>query len=248
MTWNSDAEGAGARTFRNSFVARFDGKGFSRLVRSPEFVAPFDNSICQSMHAATDCIIKHLTPDFVYQVSDEISAFFIARPEAGSQLPFGGKESKVCSIGASAAGTAFSLALGKSALFDGRAFDCTADQMPDYLASRLKSGFKNSVSQLAGEHFSAKSLHCRNSAEKLQMLADAGIDYNGMPEDFKYGRIWYKEKQQVWSDVAGEHIQRSRWTSTALYSQLSQAAFSELKRTISELDGRAGPKVDPARS
>lgn len=248
MTWNAESESLGCRLFSGSFVARFDGKGFSRLVSAPEFVSPFDQTICKSMHAAVESAIKHLTPDFVYQVSDEISAFFIARNTPGSQLPFGGKESKICSIGASAAGTAFSLNLGKPGLFDGRAFDCSLDEMPDYLASRMKSGFKNSVSQLAGEHFSAKSLHGRNSTEKLQMLRDAGIEYNDMPEDFKYGRIWYKEKQQVWSQVAACNIERHRWTSAALCSQFSMKAFSELKRTIYELDMAGRPKADPARS
>lgn len=247
MTWSQEAEGAGCRVFSSSFVARFDGKGFSGLVRNPRFSRPFDKSICSGMHAAAECIIKNLTPDFVYQVSDEISAFFIARPEAGSQLPFGGKEAKICSIGASAAGTAFSLSIGGPALFDGRAFECSAEQMPDYLASRLKSGFKNSVSQLAGEHFSARALHGKKSADKIEMLLGIGIDYNSMPEDFKFGRIWFKERQQVWSEHAGMEISRNRWNSAALCSQFSLLAFSELKRTISET-GAGRPKAGAARS
>lgn len=239
MAWNQDSESEGARIFAGSFVARFDGKGFSKLARAPDISKPFDQNVCDSMHAAVEGIIKHLTPDFVYQVSDEISAFFVARAAAGSQLPFGGKESKICSIGASAASACFSEKFGKPAIFDGRAFACSHDQMPEYFVSRLKSGFKNSVSQLAYEHMSANSMHGMNSLARIARLKELGVDYDSMPQDFKYGRIWFKEKQEIWSDAAGTNIQRMKWSSDSVSCRFSTTPILLLKQSISDITSGA---------
>jgi tRNA(His) 5'-end guanylyltransferase len=117
----------------------------------------------------------------------------------------------------------------------------------DYLLSRTKSGFKNSVSQLAQCHFSAKQLNGVGSARKIEMLLESGINYHSMPSTFKYGAIWYKEPTSVWSQVAGLNIIRNQWRSVPLGAVADSFAISRLEETISRLSsqGSAGPKPAP---
>lgn len=243
MSWDESLENSESVSFTDSFIARFDGKGFSRLTSA--YTRPYDLQIHDGMVAAVERIIKVLSPDFVYNVSDEISAFFFNHQ--GGQLPFGGKESKIVSIGASASAVAFSAKLGIQADFDGRAFSCPDHMAKEYLLSRTKSGFKNSVSQLAQCHFSSKKLHGVRSAEKIDMLDAIGIKYHDMPESFKYGTIWYKESVPTWSSVASREIIRNRWRSTSLSKVFDEFAISRLEATVSRLNsqGSAGPKPDP---
>ena len=245
MTWDESLESSGARVFSGSFVARFDGKGFSQLTGRKEYCRPYDAGIASAMEAAVERVISVLSPDFVYSISDEISAFFFARP--GGQLPFGGKENKIVSIGAAAAAVAFSIKAGTEADFDGRAFHCHDNMVKEYLISRIRSGFKNSVSRLAQCHFSAKSLHGVNTAEKIAALSKAGITYDDMPSDFKYGKYWFREPVEVWSEVAGANIVRNRWCQLSPKYAIDDAAIAALEGTIGRLtsQGAAAPKPVP---
>ena len=68
----------------------------------------------------------------------------------------------------------------------------TLAEAANMLMWREQDAVKNSITLLALEHFSTKQIHKKNSADKVKMLADIGVDYYCIPEDLRNGAYFHR--------------------------------------------------------
>ena len=99
----------------NYVVARLDGHGFTRLTKKEwDLEKPFDirfrNAMIETTKHLMDCGFRII---YGYTQSDEISLLFHLQDES-----FGRKERKLLSILAAEASVAFSMQMGKAAVFE----------------------------------------------------------------------------------------------------------------------------------
>ena len=124
-------------------VARLDGRNFTRLTKETcGFEAPFDPRFRDLMTGTVahlmDCGFKFA---YGYTESDEISLLF-ARDESA----FGRKTRKLNSVLAGEASAAFSLALGRVAVFDCRIAPLpNAERVADYFSWRQEDAHRNAL-------------------------------------------------------------------------------------------------------
>ena len=86
----------------------------------------------------------------------------------------------------------------KLAHFDSRVFQVpTKTEAFNYLKWRVQDCRRNSVSSVAQANFSAKELDGKKREDKIAMLLEKGIDWEGLSPELKYGRITKKETYQV---------------------------------------------------
>ncbi len=174
--------------------ARIDGRGFSRFTRGME--RPF----CPDMHAAMVATVGGLVDASCarigYTQSDEISLAWRS-DSVDSEIFFGGKAQKMCSVLAGMATALFTRAIltGPLADYADRTphFDCRVFQLPsDEEAAnaflwREIDATKNAVSMAAHHYYSHKALQGVNSAGKQDMLHAKGVNFNDYPAGFKRG-------------------------------------------------------------
>ena len=175
-------------------VFRYDGVGFSKYTK--RFQAPEDALFMEAMDRAAQRLMEQFSALGAYVVSDEISLFLKAGKDGS--LAHGGNVVKTASIGAGILSASFTATFPDSpAAFDGRGFALENDEMlRQYLVSRMRSGYKNSVSMVAhhlvpGSH---KKIMGIPTSERLSFLADHGIDFEkAVTPGFTYGRLLFKE-------------------------------------------------------
>ena len=168
-------------------VARLDGHGFTRLTKEWNLEKPFDTKFRDAMIETTkhlmDCGFRMV---YGYTQSDEISLLFHLRDDT-----FGRKDRKLISILASEASVAFSMYIGKAAVFDCRLVPLpTIENVVDYFRWRQEDAHRNSLNShcywtLRKEGMSANLTQKRLSgisiSEKNEMLFERDINYNNLP-------------------------------------------------------------------
>ncbi len=185
-------------------VARLDGRSFTRLTKEVlDLGAPFD----PTFHALMVETVTHLMACgfrvlYGYTQSDEIS--LLLHPD---ETTFDRKLRKLNSILAGEASAAFSLALGRVAVFD-----CRISQLPgeaevvDYFRWRQEDARRNALNgccywQLREQGLSARraarELDGRSREEKLALLGDHGVDFGELP-------AW----QRLGTGLTWEHYQK----------------------------------------
>jgi len=175
-------------------VARLDGHGFTRLTKKEwDLEKPFDIRFSDCMIATLrhlmDCGFRII---YGYTQSDEISLLFHL-----DDSTFGRKERKLISILASEASVAFSLKVGRPAVFDCRLVPLPNESyVIDYFRWRQEDSHRNSLNGhcywlLRKEGFSAgeaqRQIAGISNGEKHELLFSHGINYNGLPSWQKRG-------------------------------------------------------------
>lgn len=181
---------------RMPVYVRIDGRAFHTFTRGLD--KPFDLDFAWTMKETT----KHLhdkTNAFIsYVQSDEISLCYLEP----SKMPFETRLFKLESVLAGMASAAFCIYGMKTKLkdriekfiphFDCRVCQLPLEEIPNMLLFRERDCLKNAITLVALEHFSNKQIHKKNGDEKIEMLADVGVDFNkDIDEDFRYG-VWFR--------------------------------------------------------
>lgn len=175
-------------------VARIDGRAFTRLTRELHtFEAPFDQRFRDYMVATTahlmDCGFQAL---FAYTQSDEISVLLSPQDQT-----FGRKLRKLNSVLAGEASAQFTLQLGAPAVFDCRISELPSEhEVVEYFRWRHEDAARNALSahcywllRKRGETplHATKLLRGLSGADKNEMLFQAGINFNDLPNWQKRG-------------------------------------------------------------
>ena len=177
--------------------ARIDGRSFSRFTKGLE--RPFDSRLADVMQAVTATLVKDTNAVIGYTQSDEISLVF-ETTEIGEEMMFSGKVQKLCSVLAGIASSAFVVecvrsggllaekAMAKMPHFDARVFQLPSrTEAVNALIWREKDAVKNAISMAAHHHHGHKSLQGLNSAQKIERMAEGGVDFFALPERFRQG-------------------------------------------------------------
>ena len=194
-------------------VARLDGRNFTRLTKEIcGFETPFDPRFRDLMTGTVahlmDCGFKIA---YGYTESDEISLLF-AKDEAA----FGRKTRKLNSVLAGEASAAFSLALGRIAVFDCRIAPLpNTERVCDYFSWRQEDAHRNALNAhcywtLRKEGKSAReaaeTLKKRSVADKNELLFSHGLNFNDLPNWQKrgIGLAFQAEEKAGYNPLNGE--------------------------------------------
>lgn len=160
-------------------VIRVDGHCFHTFTR--KLKKPFDPNMVKSMCQATKKLVEFFSACYGYTQSDEIT---IVLPKNAQD--FGRKTHKLASLAAAIATAEFikymEFYMGKKLtnlpVFDGRAFGLmNEEELGYYQCFRQHDACRNAISAVARAYYSHKQLESKNSDEKVQMLADKGVDF-----------------------------------------------------------------------
>lgn len=163
-------------------VIRLDGKGFSKF--TTRFKRPFDMVLRQIMNAITIALVKETNAVVGYNQSDEITLVLYNDNPKG-QLHFDGEIDKLNSTLAAKAASVFTKMMCRSfpefmdedydIVFDCRTFDVpNIDEAVNAVYWRYQDCLKNSVTQVAQEHFSHSELMNKNGNERIAMIEQSG--------------------------------------------------------------------------
>lgn len=173
-------------------IARLDGHGFSKYTRGLN--KPFDKRLQGCMQQAMMTLVKEFGADLGYTQSDEITLVWFNR-NRNQEFMFGGKIQKIVSLSAASASNAFNIAARDNIPEKKVAakFDCRVWQVPNDLRVlenilwRQDDAIRNSVTMAAQSICSHKQLMHVGHAKKLDILHEAGIDWNDYNTHFKSG-------------------------------------------------------------
>jgi tRNA(His) guanylyltransferase len=193
---------------RLPLVIRVDGRAFHGL----KLAKPFDNDFHSRMCEVAVALCKDVQGSVLaYTQSDEVS--IIARDDMeNSTEPWIGKRlSRILSLSAAIATSAFGLAYGRRQ-FDARAFVLPdLSEVTNYLIWRQQDATRNSVSMAAQAMFSHKSLHGVNSNGMLDRLREAGKPWEATPTRFKRGTVIRPVKVFKPTPHHDAPIERNEW-------------------------------------
>jgi tRNA(His) 5'-end guanylyltransferase len=187
-------------------IMRFDGNSFHTFTKGLR--KPYDAELAQTFHCTADDLIKELNPDLVYHQSDEISLFWF-NSDTTKQLPFDGRVEKWLSVYAAKCSVIFNSYLqgfipdkfASRPVFDAKVYQYPNWQLAyDYFIWRQWDARKNSVSMAAHTVFNNSELLHKNTAEKIEMLRQVGINFADYPEHFRQGTFTRKVKKVMFID------------------------------------------------
>jgi tRNA(His) 5'-end guanylyltransferase len=174
--------------------ARIDGRSFSKFTKKME--KPFDAELHDCFITAMKALMKESNASLGFTQSDEISLLWEPLQDP-SEFMFSGKIQKLTSVLASITTSAFydrfithfGSNYGKLPAFDCRIINLPSmDEACNMLTWRKQDAFRNAVQSAAHFYFGHKKLMHRSTTEKIEMMADAGIDFFEIfNEDFRLG-------------------------------------------------------------
>ena len=175
----------------NWTVLRLDGRGFSRLTKE-RFKKPFDEEFHKLMLTTTQAVLAEFQGLYAYTESDELSVL----------LPFGWdffdrELEKVVSLSAGVASATFSCAFGQAVQFDSRIWiSGRSESVVDYFCWRQADAGRCALNGWAYWHLrqqgrtarqATQELEGSKSADKHQLLFEAGLNFNDLPNWQKRG-------------------------------------------------------------
>lgn len=175
-------------------VARLDGNRFTRLTKEiSQFEAPFDERFRDMMIETVKSLFNYgFRVIYGYTESDEISLMF--HPDEDT---FGRKVRKYNSLLAGVASAAFSMQLGRQAVFDCRMVPLpTIERVQDYFLWRQEDAHRNSLNshcywmlrkQGKSVAEATRMLEGQSIAYKNELLFRNGINYDRLPAWQKRG-------------------------------------------------------------
>lgn len=161
---------------------------------------PFDRRYAAAMQKATAYVVEKTGAAVGMTQSDEASFVWLD----DTKVPFGTRLFKLQSVLASMFTSAFVVEASRNGLAPRVAnalpsFDCRVLNLPsleeaaNMVMWRSMDSVKNSITLLALEHFSNRQIHGRNGEEKIRMLAEKGVDYYALPEEYRLGSFFRRE-------------------------------------------------------
>lgn len=194
-------------------VARLDGNRFTRLTKEIcNFEAPFDEKFRDMMVETVKALMTYgFRVIFGYTESDEISLLF--HPDEES---FGRKVRKYNSLLAGAASAAFSMQLGRQAVFDCRMVPLpSVERVQDYFLWRQEDAHRNSLNshcywmlrkQGKSVAEATSMLEGQSIAYKNELLFQNGINYDELPSWQKrgIGVYWDTFIKQGFNPITGK--------------------------------------------
>lgn len=176
--------------------ARIDGRAFSTFTRGMD--RPFDARMTAAMVETTKHLVHATHARMGYTQSDEISLVWLA-DEPGSDVFFSGKVQKMASVLASMAAAKFCMAIPSQYRERLPHFDARVFQLPSKIEAanaflwRAMDARKNAISMVAQSRFSHNALHGKDQGMMLAMLAEAGVDFEGIPACYRRGSFIRRE-------------------------------------------------------
>lgn len=182
-------------------LARLDGRAFHTFTKGLK--RPYDERLSELMIYVTGQLVHELQARVGYTQSDEISLVWYYPADSCSGYPFGGRFQKLCSVLASCATAYFVKELGSRLpekkehfpMFDCRVWPASKADALATFKWREADARKNAISMAASASFPHKDLQSINSRERLKMLKAAGVDFEAMPNFFKYGSYVYRHEE-----------------------------------------------------
>lgn len=186
-------------------LARLDGRSFHSFTRSAK--KPFDEQLIWCMQDTARDLLEEYKADVAYTQSDEITLAWANLNFEETQLMFGGKFQKLCSLLAARASVTFNQNAAPHfpwTRVSRPVMDCRVWQVPNlHVAAanflwREMDATKNSVSMAASAFFSPKQLHCVPTKERIELLRkEKDIHWENYPTACKKGTYQVKRKVEV---------------------------------------------------
>ena len=182
---------------------RLDGKAFHTFTKG--LARPYDERLSKAMMETMNFLVDKTDARIGYTQSDEITLIYF-KTAPHQQTYFGSRVQKLNSILASMATAKFNHEVSKNipekqdvfAFFDCRVWNVpTLQDAADVMIWRQDDAIKNSISMAAHAVFGDKKIFGKNSKEKIEMLAQEGIDWMTYPEFFKSGTYSMKKHKIV---------------------------------------------------
>lgn len=191
-------------------MARLDGRSFHTWTRGLR--RPYDDALSSLMIKTTKQLVQETHATVGYTQSDEITLCWYVKADSPGEYMFDGKFQKLTSVLASIATAYFNLeGLKHFSLPRSLAtFDCRVWSVPDLRTAYLNflwrelDATKNAISMAASTYYSPKQLHGKTGAERVEMLAQAGINFEDYPNFFKRGA--YVRRVNVWKELTPEEL------------------------------------------
>ena len=200
-------------------VARLDGNRFTKLTKEVcHFEAPFDEKFRDLMVDTVKSLMNYgFRIVYGFTESDEISLLF--HPDEDT---FGRKVRKYNSILAGVASSAFSMALGRQAIFDCRMIPLPNQELvKDYFRWRQEDAHRNALNahcywmlRKNGASISeaTSALEGKSVAYKNELLFQSGINFNELPSWQKrgVGLYWDTFEKTGHNPISGEDVVTTR--------------------------------------
>ena len=201
---------------RQPVYARLDGRAFHSFTKG--MTRPYDTRMSEAMVQTMVYLMRETRADLAYTQSDEISLGWFPLIREESLFDFDGKMQKLCSTLAGRCSTKFlQQYVEKFGNFPVKLpdFDCRLLNVPDVdelhkmFYWRFQDAKKNAVTMVAHHHFGHKAIQHKHAGDKIQMLADVGVQFDELPEFFRFG-TWAK-KVPVAKQLTEEELNRIPW-------------------------------------
>jgi|HubBroStandDraft_2_1064218.scaffolds.fasta_scaffold11246_2 tRNA(His) guanylyltransferase len=196
---------------RLPMVIRVDGRAFHGM----KLDKPFDSNFYEAMASTAKALCREIQgAKLAYFQSDEIS--IIARDDMqNTTQPWVGKRlSKVVSLSAAVATSAFNAAYDfeNPRQFDSRAFVVPdLNEVVNYCIWRQQDATRNSISMAARAVFSHKECHLKTTNDLIDMLREAGKPWEDTEARFKRGAVCRTVAVKRYVEYLKTEIDRNEW-------------------------------------
>lgn len=260
---NADSLGDRIKSYEGTFdfilphqlplILRLDGRAFHSFTRKMKFSRPVDEIFHQAMVKTTIALCEEISnARFGYTQSDEIS--ILIYPKYFTSDPwFGNRLQKIISASASLASITFIQELLSSPYadrlkelrnlptFDARIFIVPLHDVNNAFLWRQRDATKNSVSMFAEHHLNRSILEGKHTTERIQMLADIGIDWNTLPA---WQRIGTGVAKEFTSSEITEENGSIRTVIRALWTPIELKDFHQDPSQINKFLTTPSAKID----
>ncbi len=183
-------------------VLRVDGRAFHTFTK--DAIKPFDRYLIECMVRAGESVAREMQGFILgYHQSDEFSFYIDDSRTEKSEAWFDNEIQKLVSITASLFTAHFNFLYRRQdesvppAVFDCRAFNVPANDVPNLFVWRQRDWIRNSVQMLSRNYFSHKEVQNKSNLELKEMLLRGGVDWNRLEQRLKYGTFITKDKIRI---------------------------------------------------
>lgn len=220
-------------------ILRVDGKSFHSVTKKYFHQKPFDGDFTYIMdNVAIEMCHMIMNAKFAYVQSDEISFLIHDYKTIETQPWFNNRVQKMCSVGASMAGSLFMMGMIENGIpsatpimFDARVFTLPKSEVINYFIWRQNDCKRNSVLSCAQSMFSHKELVGLKVPQLKKKMLEKGFDWDSDLEPaLQTGRIVFRSEEPEGSD-------RLKWKIEAMPSLTSPEGADisyEMKNLIYE--------------
>lgn len=228
-------------------MARLDGKCFSSFTKGLN--RPYDLRMSNALQVTCQELVKKTDALVGYTQSDEISLLW-EQSSYHSEMLFGGRIQKLCSVLASMTTAKFMHVLSQTLpeyVEKLPVFDCRIWQVPNRIEAantflwREKDATKNSISMAAREHYSHKNLYKKSADDMQEMLWQQGVNWNDFPAFFKRGTFFIRQKtvrsftQEELAKLPPKHLARTHPFLTVERSDIRETQMPPFTKVINRV-------------